>query len=90
MSVSKKTKRIVLTPDHNYWRALGLRLNQSLIQYRCAGDLRLTKYILKTLPYIDVDNTLISFKEMGGNCDCHVLFSIVGIEVIKNAAPSGY
>ena len=92
MSVNQKTKKIVLTKDHKFWRALGIRLNDSLLQAnkRCSGDLRFTKKILKSLPGIDVEKTLTSFQKLGGNCDCHVLHSIVGTDVMKTAAPSGY
>ena len=92
MSVSQKAKKFVLTPEHNFWRALGIRLNDSLLQAnkRCYGDLRFTKRILKSLPGIDAEKTLTSFQEMGGNCDCHVLHTIVGTDVMKTAAPSGY
>jgi hypothetical protein len=64
MSVSQKAKKFVLIPEHNFWRALGIRLNDSLLQAnkRCSGDLRFTKKILKSLPGIDVEKTLTSFQ----------------------------
>jgi hypothetical protein len=87
-----KKRKVVLTPDHNFWRALGIRLNDSLLHpnERCYGDLRFTKKILKSLPGIDVEETMSSFKKIGGNCDCHVLHSIVGINVMETAVRSGY
>jgi hypothetical protein len=89
---TKKANRVILTRDHNYWRALGIRLNDLLIQPNggCNGELRFTKKILKSLPGIDVEETLSSFQEIGGNCDCHVLHSIVGIDVMGTAVQSGY
>ena len=88
----KKARKVVLTPSHNYWRALGIRLNDLLIQANggCTGELRFTKQILKSLPGIDVEKTLTFLQKMGGNCDCHVLHSIVGIDVMETAVPSGY
>jgi hypothetical protein len=87
-----KKSKIVLTSGHNYWRALGIRLNDSLLQPNegCYGDMRFTERILKSLPGIDAEGTLNLFQELGGHCDCHVLVSIVGTDVIDTALPSGY
>lgn len=73
----------VLTPLHRYWPALRQRLNDALITYvndkphsKCQGDLAQTIKILKSLPGIDIEETLILFQEMGGYCDCEVLINV--------------
>lgn len=92
VSDTKKTKRIVISPDHKYWRALGVRLNDLLVQSKsgCHGDLRFTKKILKSLPSIDVEETLSLFQKLGVCCDCHLFHNVIGSEVIKTAMRSGY
>jgi hypothetical protein len=92
MSNIKKTRKIVLTPNHNYWRALSIRLNDLLIQSErgCRGDLRFTKKILKSLPGIDVEETLNFFQKFEVCCDCHLFHNVIGSEVMNTAVQSGY
>lgn len=73
----------VLTPDHRYWKALCTRLNEMLIIYiegkphsKCQHNLRCTTKILKSLPGIDVEETLDLYMELGGFCDCEVLMNV--------------
>lgn len=67
----------VVTPDHKYWRALNVRLSDQLKAHGCQGDLRNTEKILKSLPDIDVEETLELYRAVGGYCDCEVLVNVV-------------
>ena len=85
---TQKTKPIILTPDHNYWRGFGIRLNDLLVQSpeHCHQDYRFTRKILQSLPGgIDIDGTIESFKASNGWCDCTVLNHLVGYEILKTA-----
>lgn len=65
-------KKEVLTPSHKYWRALGTRLSHT----QCQHDLRNTEKILKSLPNIDVQESLNLYLELGGFCDCEILLNV--------------
>ena len=65
-------KKEVLTPSHKYWRALCTRLSHT----QCQHDLRNTEKILKSLPNIDVEESLNLYLELGGFCDCEILFNV--------------
>lgn len=72
-------KKEILTPSHKYWRALRTRLCHMLItsaEGRCQGDVRHTKKILKSLPNINVEESLILYRELGVRCDCGVLYKV--------------
>ena len=65
-------KKEVLTPSHRYWRALCTRLSHT----QCQHDLRNTEKILKSLPNIDVQESLNLYLELGGFCDCEILLNV--------------
>ena len=65
-------KKEVLTPSHKYWKALCIRLSHT----PCQHDLRNTVKILKSLPNIDVEESLNLYLELGGFCDCEILFNV--------------
>ena len=65
-------KKEVLTPSHKYWRALCTRLSHT----QCQHYLRNTEKILKSLPNIDVEESLNLYLELGGFCDCEILFNV--------------
>jgi Protein of unknown function (DUF2695) len=76
----------VLTPSHKLWSAFRKKLDDTLFTYandklhnRCKGDLALSTKILRSLPEIDVEETLILFKEYGGSCDCKVTMNVARI-----------
>ena len=73
----------VLSPSHRFWPALRQRLNDVLVTYvndkphsKCQGDFRQTIKILKSMHNIDVEETIILFKEYQGYCDCSVLINV--------------
>ncbi|MBA3010033.1 MAG: DUF2695 domain-containing protein [Desulfobacula sp.] len=73
----------VLTPSHKLWPTFRKKLGDIITIYvdeklhsRCKGDLALTTDILQSLGNIDVKETVILFKELGGNCDCGVLLNV--------------
>jgi hypothetical protein len=92
MYCTKKTEKTVITPEHKYWHALGVRINDLLIESEmgCRGDLRFTKKILKFLPGIDVEETLNLFKKLEACCDCHLFHNLIGSDVVNTARRSGY
>lgn len=87
--MSNAKKKIVLTPDHRFWRGFGIRLNDLLVQSQehCHQDYRFTRKILISLPGIDVDATIESFKASNGWCDCTVMTHLVGYEILESAVP---
>ena len=76
-------KKIVLTPESPLWWGFRTRLSQALLEHEgrqinsnCNHDLAHTAKILKSLPGIDVDETIQLFMELGGFCDCEVLMNV--------------
>jgi len=76
-------RKEILTPPHKYWKALRYRLDQMVNthvegkpQFNCKHDLSNTKKILKSLPNLDVEETLLLYQELGGFCDCEVLMNV--------------
>ncbi len=70
----------ILTPDHHAWTdfidALSAAVNAYLEHFgkcQCGGKLKSTKQILKTIPNIDVEESLAFIKENYGECDRVVL-----------------
>lgn len=75
-----------LMPSHQLWPMFRKRLNDAITTYvngklhnRCKGDLALTIEILESLKNIDVEETIIFFKEYGGHCDCKVIMNVARI-----------
>jgi hypothetical protein len=82
----KNNKADVLTPSHKLWPTFRKKLDDTLFTYandklhnRCKGDLALTIKILQSLENIDVEETVILFKEYGGSCDCKVIMNVARI-----------
>ena len=76
----------VLTPGHKLWPTFRKRLNDDLTVYvdeklhsKCIGDLALTTKILESMKNIDIEETLLFFRENGGSCDCKVLMNVARI-----------
>ncbi len=75
-----------LTPDHKLWPTFRKRLDAAVytsandkLHNQCKGDLSLSIDILQSLENIDVEETIIFFKELGGNCDCKVIMNVARI-----------
>lgn len=82
----KNNTKEVLTPSHRLWPTFRKKLDDVITVYvdgklhsRCQGDLALTTKILKSMKNIDVEETLIFFKEYGGACDCKVIMNVARI-----------
>lgn len=76
----------VLTPSHKLWPIFRKILAEAVTIYKneklynqCRGDLTLTNEILTTMENVDVNETLIFFREYGGSCDCKVLLNVARI-----------
>ena len=76
-------KKKALTPESPLWWGFRTRLSRALLgnegrgtSSNCKHDLSQTVKILKSLPGIDVDETIQLFMELGGFCDCEVLMNV--------------
>ena len=74
----------IVTPDHKYWQAICIRLSDQLNIHGCQGDLRYTEKILKSLPDMDVEETLELYRTYGGYCDCEVLMNVESSWISEN------
>lgn len=78
----------VMTPEHVSWRAfkqalkgpdgINMRIEGAKAKWGCSHHrLRpLTRRILSRYEGIDIEATLKIFDELGGKCDCEVVFSV--------------
>jgi len=76
----------MLTPSNSRWPIFRRKLDAAItiivdgkLHSKCQGDLSLTIGILKSMPNIDVEETVIFFKEYGGHCDCKVIMNVARI-----------
>ena len=72
-----------LTPSHKLWTTFRKKLDDILFTYsndklhnQCKGDLALTIEILESMKTIDIKETVMLFKEFGGNCDCKITMNV--------------
>lgn len=79
----------IMNPEHPRWAEFCERLegpegcnfrkddNGETI-WNCAGkaDKSLATAILKTMPEINIENSLAFFEGSGGMCDCEILFNV--------------
>jgi len=72
-----------LTPDHKLWPMFRRRLdaavytsNNGKLLNGCQGDLSLSIAILQSLENIDVEESVILFKQHGGSCDCKCIMNV--------------
>lgn len=73
----------ILNPSHRLWPIFRRKLDDAVTNYvdgkiynRCQGDLSLSMGILQSLEIIDINETVLLFKDLGGNCDCKVLANV--------------
>ena len=77
-----------MSPDHPLWDKFTKRLEGPegcnfqgtgySATWKCGGgrDKSLAEAILKTMPDIDVADSLALFEGHGGYCDCEILFNV--------------
>lgn len=71
----------IINKKHPYWRAVYVRLNDGLINYGCNNTVEITKRILISLPNVDAEGTLSSFREeYSVYCDCGILAHVFNDE----------
>jgi hypothetical protein len=82
----KNNTKEVLVPSHKLWPLFRKKLEDTLFTYtnnkihnRCNGDLTITIEILKSMESIDIKETVILFKELGGSCDCKISANVARI-----------
>ena len=73
----------ILNPNHKQWPTFRLKLKEVLTTYvndkphsKCQGDFNQTIKILKSMPGIDTDETILLYKEYQAYCDCSVLINL--------------
>lgn len=78
----------IMTPEHLSWHGfkqalkgpegINLRIDGSKARWNCShhGLRSLTRTILARYKDIDVEATLQIFDELGGRCDCEVVFTV--------------
>jgi hypothetical protein len=81
--IEGKDRKEVLTPSHKLWPDFRRELYETITTYvnhkphtKCQGDLCQTVKLLNSLEDIDVEETVMLFKELGGYCDCEVLRNV--------------
>jgi hypothetical protein len=73
----------ILNPSHKLWPIFRRKLDDAVTNYldgkirnSCQGDLSLSIAILESLENIDINETVLLFKELGGHCDCKVIMNV--------------
>jgi hypothetical protein len=82
-------KKEIMNPEHPKWGEFCARLEgpegcdfkedeKGKVTWKCAGknDKSFAMDILKTMPGINVDDSLAFFEGSGGMCDCEILFNV--------------
>jgi len=82
----KNNTKEILTPSNQLWPLFRKKLDDAITNYvdgkllsKCQGDLSLSIAILQSLENIDIEETVILFKEYGGHCDCKVIVNVARI-----------
>lgn len=63
----------IMQPRHPRWREFLARLASVP---RCLRTTEHSRAILATMDGIDADRSLVALHDMGGHCDCAILFDI--------------
>ena len=85
----------IVSPQHPLWENFCERLQgvegcdfkineKGGIYWKCGRDKSKARAILETMENVDIDGTLKYFDEHGGNCDCEILFNVLGTEAGAN------
>jgi len=86
--MTKKSKEI-MNPEHPRWDEFCERLEGpegcdfkkdelGKVSWRCFGryDKRYAKKIMREMKGIDIAKTVEYFNQLGGHCDCEILFNV--------------
>jgi hypothetical protein len=60
-------------PEHPRWSEFRARLNEVL---RCRRTTEHARAILETMDGIDAGASLLALRELGGYCDCAILYDL--------------
>jgi hypothetical protein len=63
----------IMRPDHPLWSEFHSRLNRV---DRCRQTTEHARAILETMSGIDVAQSLNALREIGGTCDCAILYDL--------------
>ncbi len=66
----------LMTPDHPRW---GQFIDQLARSTRCDRTTDHARRVLESMG-VDVTASLIALRELGGYCDCSILFDLVELE----------
>jgi hypothetical protein len=65
----------IMRPGHPRWREFLARLDAIP---RCTKTTENAQVILATMQEVDVDRSLSALRELGGCCDCAILYDVEG------------
>jgi hypothetical protein len=87
--VKTEAEKEVVDHNHRFWRAVYVRLIEGLVNKgACDHSFDTVEEILFSLPDVDVGGTLDFYMNIGGCCDCEVLFNVYSDT--PNRKKSGY
>lgn len=74
----------VMTPKHPRWREFIEKLQEACkgrdsegkIGWYCDGTIKNARRVLESMDRIDVEKSLAYFRELGGFCDCEIVFNV--------------
>jgi hypothetical protein len=63
----------IMTPEHPRWDEFVSRLSHATICFKTTENARLA---LASIPGIDAEESLTALAELGGACDCQIVFFV--------------
>jgi hypothetical protein len=67
----------VLTPSHEGWIEFVDELSRALI---CTGTTMNARRLLARMHGIDVEGSLEALRQLGGRCDCEIVYELAQVE----------
>jgi hypothetical protein len=71
--------KVLMSPPHPRWTEFVTELAQAT---RCARTTEHARRVLESMPGIDISGSLEALRQLGGECDCTILFDL------REACPS--
>jgi hypothetical protein len=70
----------VMTPEHPRWVEF---LDALASAKRCHQTTEHARAVLESMPGIDVGRSLFALRELGGHCDCAILFDLSEAKAVR-------
>jgi len=64
---------VIMTPTHPRWSEFIGRLSRAAVCLHTADHARA---LLGEMPGIDVEGSLCALRELGGDCDCEIVYGV--------------